>query len=324
MKRKYWEMLKKKKFWIGFILSIVVVVILGLGFAGNYLINYALVVDENGNIGSMNGETYQGHQDTEAQEYYDNWIKDQKINEWTIKNDEGNQLWAQIYEPKQSSNIYVLAVHGYTADHRDIAPAIVPFVEKGWNVVAIDQRGRGNSEGNLLTMGFHEKDDVLLWAKYICQQDPNAQIVLYGESMGAATIMMAAGETDLPKQVVAVVEDCGYTSAYAMFKDQLKERFGLAEFPFLPAASLVGQFRFGFDFYDANVETQLQKAKLPILFIHGGDDDYVPTYMGKALYENYQNEKELLIIDGAGHGQSSDVNPEKYYQTIFDFLKKYM
>lgn len=318
-------MLKKKKFWIGIIITVCVLAIGICGFAGNYLVNYALIVDEQGCIGSMNGEAYTGHQDTKAQAYYDEWVKNQQLKEWTIKNQQGQQLWAQVYEGNQDSHIYVLAVHGYTVDHRDIAPAIVPFVEKGWNVIAIDQRGRGKSEGDFLSMGWLEKDDIILWAKCICEEDQKAQIILYGESMGAATIMMAVGENELlPKQVVAVVEDCGYTSAYDMFKDQLKERFGLPSFPFLPAASIVGQIRLGFSFYNADAQEQLKKATLPILFIHGGSDDYVPTSMGEKLYEEYTGEKQLLIVDGAGHGQSADVDADTYYKTVFSFLKNYV
>lgn len=318
-------MLKKKKFWIGVIITVLVLMIGVCGFAGNYLVNYALVVDENGNIGSMNGETYNGRQDTEAQVYYDEWVQHQQLEEWAIESEYGNQLWAQVYEGSEDSHIYVLAVHGYTVDHRDIVPAIVPFVEKGWHVVAVDQRGRGNSEGDYLSMGWLEKDDVIQWTKRICEEDEEAQIVLYGESMGAATIMMAAGEREsLPEQVLAVVEDCGYTSAYDMFKDQLKERFSLPAFPFLPAASAVGQMRLGFTFYDADAKAQLEKATLPILFIHGGADDYVPTSMGETLYEEYEGEKELLIVEGAGHGQSADVDPDTYYETVFSFLENYV
>ncbi len=318
-------MLKKKKFWISSIIIVLVFIIGGLGFAGNYLVNYALMIDENGNIGSMDGEAYDGHQDTEAQAYYDEWIKTQDIEEWTMESDHGPTLWAQVYKGDPSSHIYVLAVHGYTVDHRDIAPAIIPFSQKGWNVVTVDQRGRGNSEGDFLTMGWLEKDDVIKWVNRIVEEDQDAQIILYGESMGAATVMMASGEVDkLPKQVIATIEDCGYTSAYDMFKDQLKERFNLPAFPFLPAASLVGQIKLGYDFNDANVMKQLEKATLPILFIHGGEDDYVPTYMGEELYNAYKGEKELLIVDEAGHGASSDVDPTTYYNTIFNFLDKYM
>lgn len=292
-------------------------------FAGNYLVDYALTVNGDGTLGSMNGAAYTGVQDTEAQRTYDAWVEGRELDEWTIESEDGLSLWAQYYPAAGESHRYVLAVHGYTVDHRDIAPAIVPFVEAGYNVLAPDERGRGNSEGDFLSMGYFEKRDVIAWASEIVARDARAQIVLYGESMGAATVLMAAGEDDLPESVVAVVEDCGYTSAYAMFTDQLKERFGLPEFPFLPAADLVCSVRYGFRFSGADAKAALATCEVPILFIHGGADDYVPTYMGEELYEAYEGEKELLIVEGAGHGASADVDPELYYQTVFSFLDRY-
>lgn len=318
----------KQNKWKKILLSVVLVFIaLGIAisaFAGNYLVNYALVVDESGRIGSMGDEVYEGRVDSTAQEVYDAWVEKQELTSWMIQSEDQLSLWAQLYPAKETTHRYVLAVHGYTVDHRDIAPAIVPFVEQGWNVLAIDQRGRGNSEGSYLTMGWQEKDDVILWAKEIVAKDPQAQIILYGESMGAATVMMAAGEVDqLPKEVKAVVEDCGYTSAYDMFEAQLQERFSLPEFPFLPAAAIIGKLRLGFNFYDASAIKQLEKATLPILFLHGGADDYVPTEMVYELYDAYQGEKDLLVIDGAGHGQSADVDPERYYAKTLEFMNQY-
>lgn len=316
-------MLKKKKFWI-ILFSIILVLFISVSaFAGNFLVDYALAVDEKGRIGSMGDEEYTGIQDTQAQKDYDEWVKTVDTKEWKETNDEGLSLWALFYENQKDTHKYVLAVHGYTVDNRDIAPAIKPFYEKGYHILTPDQRGRGHSEGDYLGMGHLEKDDVVMWVNTIVEKDPKAEIILYGESMGAATVMMASGEK-LPKNVKAVIEDCGYTSAYEMFQDQLKERFGLPEFPFLPAAQLVGQMRAGYNFGDASAINQIKKTKLPILFIHGGADDYVPTRMGKELYESYKGPKELLIIDGAGHGQSADVNPDKYYQTVFDFIQTHV
>lgn len=316
-------MFKKKKFWI-ILISVILVIVLGItAFAGNYLVNYALAIDDSGRIGSMGDEPYTGIQDTQAQKEYDSWVQNVSIAKWHTTSNDDLKLTAFYYPGTAESHTYVLAVHGYTVDHRDIAPAIKPFADKGYHVVAPDQRGRGESEGNYLSMGWHEKDDVLLWIDKILEQDKQAQIILYGESMGAATVMMASGEK-LPSQVKAVIEDCGYTSAYAMFKDQLKERFGLPEIPFLPSARLISQIRLGFDFQDASALDQLKKATLPILFIHGGADDYVPTYMGKELYESYKGKKELLIIDDAGHGQSADKDPQTYYTAVFTFLDKYI
>ncbi|MEG0264347.1 MAG: alpha/beta hydrolase [Erysipelotrichaceae bacterium] len=316
-------MFKKKKFWI-ILFSIILVLFVSISaFAGNFLVDYAITVDEAGNIGSMGNEKYTGIQDTKAQKDYDKWVKDIKTNVWIEKNEEGLSLWSRFYENNKDSHKYILAIHGYTVDNRDIAPAIKPFYEKGYHVLTPDQRGRGHSEGKYLGMGYFEKNDVVMWVDKIVEKDPQAEIILYGESMGAATVMMASGEK-LPKNVKAVIEDCGYTTAYEMFKDQLKERFSLPEFPFLPAAQVFAKVRAGFNFSDASAIDQIKKTKLPILFIHGGSDDYVPTRMGLELYKSYKGPKQLLIIKGAGHGASADVDPDKYYKTVFHFIDTYV
>ncbi len=314
-------MFKKRKFFI-ILLSIILFLILCItGFAGNYLVDYALAVDEHGNLGSMS-EDYTGKQDTVAQKEYDAWYPTVSTEEWTITNKDGLKLWAEVYPTQVDSEVIILAVHGYTVDHRDIAPAIKPFVEKGYTVITPDQRGRGNSEGNFLGMGYLEKNDVIDWISEINMKYPDSTIFLYGESMGAATVMQAASQP-LASNVVAIIEDCGYTSAYEMFEDQLKERFGLPAFPFLPAAEIVGQFRAGYNFSNASPIKALKTATLPILFIHGGSDDYVPTWMGQELYDSYTGKKELLIVPGADHGASADVDPELYYNTVFEFIDNY-
>lgn len=313
---------KKKKFWIILTTAVIVLFTAISLFAGNYLVDYALYVDENGRVGSMGDYDPYAKQDTQLQKEFDAWIGSVPVQEWETKSEDGLKLWAQFLPAEEDQHNYIIAVHGYTANHHGIEPAVKPFVEAGYHVLTPDQRGCGNSEGRYLSMGYFEKRDVIVWINEILAYDEQANIVLYGESMGAATVLMAAGE-GLPKQVKAVVEDCGYTSAYAMFKDQLKERFSLPEFPFLPSAALIGSLRAGFNFYDADALEAIQHADLPILFIHGGADDYVPTYMGKELYESYRHEKELLIVEGAEHGTSSDVDTKLYYDTIFAFLDKY-
>ena len=314
---------KNKKFWYGVIGTIIALSLIIILCAGNYLVTYALYGDEQGHIGSMGSDVYTGIQDSDAQVAYDNWVKNIEVEEWTITSNDDLKLSAQFYKNPKSTHRYVLALHGYTVDHRDIMPAAYRFAEKEFHILAPDQRGRGNSEGNYLGMGWLEKDDVKIWIDKILAQDEQAEIVLYGESMGAATLMMSVGEA-LPDNVKLLIEDCGYTSAYGMFKAQLKERFHLPSFPFLPIADMISSIRAGYSFSSADALKQLEKATLPILFIHGDADDYVPTEMGVELYEAYTGEKELLLIEGAGHGASSDVDPNMYYEHIFAFIDTYM
>ena len=172
-------------------------------------------------------------------------------------------------------------------------------------------------------MGWLDRKDMLKWIDYVISLDKNAQIALYGESMGGATVMMTSGE-DLPSNVKAIVEDCGYTSVLEMFKKELNERFGLKPFPILNAAEMVTQLRAKYNFTEASALEQVKKSKTPMLFTHGGNDTYVPTKMVYELYEAANVEKDMLIIDGAAHGAAPDVDPETYYEKVFSFLDKYI
>ena len=147
--------------------------------------------------------------------------------------------------------------------------------------------------------------------------------MIHGQSMGAACALMMAGD-ELPDHVKAVVSDCAYTDVYSIFKKQLKEWFHLPAFPLIDAANLVLQMRGGYNIKDASALEQVKKTRLPVLFIHGSEDAFIPVDMTRELYQAAGGEKELLIVEGAGHAQSQDKDPEAYYGTVFSFLNSYL
>ena len=163
------------------------------------------------------------------------------------------------------------------------------------------------------------------WVDAIVEQDPQAEVVLFGISMGGATVMMTAGEEDLSPAVKCVIEDCGYSSVWDEFAGQLKEMFGLPAFPVLDAASLVTQIRAGYGFKEASAADQVAKTSLPILFIHGEEDDFVPYWMLDVVYDACASpDKEKLSVPGAAHGEASGVAPETYWATVEAFLGRHM
>ena len=140
--------------------------------------------------------------------------------------------------------------------------------------------------------------------------------------MGGATVMMTAGEA-LPPHVKAIVEDCGYTSAWDEFSGQLKAQFGLPAFPMMQIASVITRMRAGFWLSEADAVKQVAKSKTPILFIHGEEDTFVPFWMMDVLYEAAHCEKEKLAVPGAGHGMASSVDPDGYWSTVEVFVGRY-
>lgn len=125
-------------------------------------------------------------------------------------------------------------------------------------------------------MGWDKRFDILNLIESIVTQNSDAEIVLFGVSMGAATVMNVSGEI-LPSNVKAIIEDCGYTSVWNQFSYQLKELFSLSAFPMMHGASLITKLRAGYWLSQASPIEQVKKSVTPMLFIHGDQDDFVPT-----------------------------------------------
>ena len=190
--------------------------------------------------------------------------------------------------------------------------------ELDYNVVMPDLHAHGLSEGDVIQMGWLDRKDALQWLS-VFQTDT---MVVHGVSMGAATTMMLSGEK-LPKSIkeIRFVEDCGYTSAWDEFAVQLKEQFGLPEFPLMYSTSLLCKIRNGWSFGEASAIDQIRKCKYPMLFIHGGSDTFVPTEMVNRLYEAKPGKKDMWIAEGAGHAESYLRHREEYVEHVKRFVK---
>ncbi|MGL5329631.1 MAG: alpha/beta hydrolase, partial [Peptostreptococcaceae bacterium] len=221
------------------------------------------------------------------------------------------------------SNTWVISVHGYTSEAINLSTYAKHFYDMGYNVLLPNLRAHGESEGNYIGMGWDDRLDVIDWINYILANDKDANIILHGVSMGAATVSMVSGE-DLPSNVKAIIADCGYTSVWNQFAYQLEDLFGLGEFPIMHVSSLVGQIKAGYSIKEASAIDQVKKSKTPILYIHGDKDDFVPYFMMEELYNATSSEKEMLTIEDAAHAKASAVNPTLYWTTIYDFINNHL
>ncbi len=189
--------------------------------------------------------------------------------------------------------------------------------ELGYNVVLPDLHACGESEGEALQMGWRDRLDVQHWMR-VFQRDT---MVVHGISMGAATTMMLSGEPT-PEGVKSIrfVEDCGYTSAWDEFALQLKEMFGLPEFPLMYTTSLLCKICYGWSFDEASAIEQVKKCPHPMFFIHGGYDQFVPTSMVYPLHNAKSGHKTLWVAGQADHAQSYINYKSEYIQRLRDFL----
>lgn len=255
------------------------------------------------------------------------WAQSTHGQKLTRETEDGYQLVAQevfVPEGQEESHRWVLLLHGYTGWKEAMYPFAKWYNEKGWHVIAPDMRCQGESQGDFIGMGWTDRKDNLLWLDYIVEQDPEAQIVIHGQSMGAACALMMTGDGELPDSVKAVVSDCAYTDAYSMFQEKMKEWFHLPAFPLLDTANLMLQLRGGYDLKDASALEAVKKSQTPTLFIHGDQDEMISVNMSRQLYEAASCPKELLIVEGAGHAQCQDKNPQAYYGAVEELLENYV
>lgn len=238
-----------------------------------------------------------------------------------ISSADGLDLVGDIVMTEEPSDRWVILVHGYTARRIYMYSYAMIYSQRGYNVLLPDMRAHGDSEGDYIGMGWLDRKDMLLWTDLICERNSDAEIILHGVSMGGATVMMTSGE-ELPENVVAVVDDCGYTSVWDIFSDELEYLFGLPDFPFLYTANVISKMRAGYTFTEASAIEQITKTKLPVLFIHGSEDNFVHTDMVYELYDACPTEKDMMIVENAGHGQAYYYDPEGYEEKIFEFIEK--
>lgn len=308
-------MSKKKKIIIGVLSTLVVLVVMVLGYAANYLVTYAF----DNPYRTEKQLTLKGSE-KDAQK----WLKqqDQQV-KWTLRTqDTGQNLVAFYYPAKKVTNKTIVVAHGYQGSHYTMASYIKMFHEQGYNVLAPDDRGSGKSSGRYVTFGYPDSRDYLGWLDQVIDKNgENSQIGLFGVSMGGATVMMMSG-LNLPPQVKAIVEDCGYDTVANELSFQLKQQFNMPKEPLITLSLWLAEFRVGHNFKKGSSVEALRNNKLPIFFIHGQDDEFVPTEM---VYKNYhatQGKKQLWVTRYTKHADSQKNYPQQYRKKVGAFFNK--
>ena len=234
-----------------------------------------------------------------------------------------DKLQLHSYVVTQNSNKWAIVVHGYGGSGKLMSDKSKYFYDMGYNVLIPDLRGHGKSEGDYIGMGWKDRLDIISWINFIINENPNAEIVLHGTSMGAATVLMTSGE-NLPSNVKAIVADCAYTSAWDEFSYQLETYLKVPSYYILNVTNMVTKLKAGYSLKEASALESVKKATVPILFIHGDKDKFVPYSMMDKLYDATSSPKEKLTIDGGEHANSDLVSPFLYWLTVEDFLNQYV
>ena len=261
--------------------------------------------------------------DNNEPRFQDTWIYDYKDKEDVFINSFDNLKLHGYILKTENSDKWAITVHGYTNKAESMSAMAYKYHSLGYNILMPDLRGHGKSEGSYVGMGWHDRLDILKWIDLIIKENKDAKILLHGISMGAGTVMMVSGE-ELPENVKVIIEDCGYTSAKEQLAYNLKTMFKLPSFPILNFCSLITKIKDNYFISEASAIKQLQKAKVPILFIHGDKDKFVPFYMLDKLYNACSSKKDKLIIKDVGHAKSESLKSDLYWNKVEDFIKPYM
>lgn len=238
-----------------------------------------------------------------------------------IKSFDGLTLKGYYYEYSPNSPLELI-FHGYSGNaERDLSGGVERCFALGRSCILIDQRGAGLSEGEISTFGVNERRDCLSWIDFATKKfGKERPLIIGGVSMGAATVMMAAGE-DLPENVVCVMADCGYSSQKDIICKVVKE-MKLPHKIIYPFIKLGAKTFGGFDLEETTPVEAVAKSKTPIVFIHGDNDDFVPHSMSVECFNACSAPKKLVTIEGAGHGLAFPQNPEKYVNSLGDFANE--
>lgn len=233
---------------------------------------------------------------------------------------DGLKLFGRYYHNADGAPVHLL-VHGYRGNAiRDFCGGCKIAMDAGYNVLLIDQRSHGKSEGKTICFGVKEKYDVQSWVNYLVDRfGKDVKIVLEGVSMGAATVLEALA-LNLPDNVKGVVADCGYTSSTEIIAKVCKGmRYPVKiTMPFIK----LGAFLFGRFKLEGGAVSAVSKAKIPVFIVHGEEDDFVPCEMARRIYEACASEKYILTVPNATHGLSYIVDTKLYVTSVMEFMSK--
>ena len=268
-------------------------------------------------IPTPNGEIYDPYRDRMRE-----WVLEARElcpQEFSIKSFDGLTLYAKYYEYEPGAPIELM-FHGYRGNaQRDLSGGVQRCFKLERSALIVDQRCSEKSEGNVITFGIKEHRDCLCWVDFMVKHfGEDVKIILTGISMGASTVLMAAGR-ELPENVIGVLADCGYSSPREIIRKvvhDMKLPVSLGYFFVKMGAKIYG----GFDIEEYSPEEAMKTCTVPVILFHGDADDFVPCDMSRKVYDCCKSRKRLVTVEGAGHGLSYAVAPERYLAELREFF----
>lgn len=312
--------------WLWIMLGVLLLLALALFGAAGYFFNYSIIRSDT----ERTDREYEDEESTwnpfeKRMAQAQKWMTENTEEHVSITSFDGFKLSAiYIPAPMKSSRGIMILFHGYRSLATiDFALEAEFLNGLGYGLIIPYQRSHGESEGRFITYGVRERFDCRDWIAYANQRfGRESNIFLGGISMGAATVLMATG-LELPENVRGVMADCGFTSPWDIMKHVSWQSFKIPSFPLMYILDLTVRIRAGFSIREADTLKAMEKNRIPILFIHGRADDFVPTKMTEKNYDACRAEKELYLVEGAGHAQSFAMDTPGCKKVISGFIRKH-
>ncbi|MBN6206100.1 alpha/beta hydrolase [Ralstonia pickettii] len=301
--------------------SILAVVFIGLIFAGNYFYGQGI---KRGTEVELHKEdsTINSVASTEDQallEEANNWFDEQQPERIEMTSYDDLNLVAQFIDNDADQQKAVILAHGFRNTGDDMGKLTKFYYDRGFDILLPDARGHGESEGDYIGYGWHDRLDYVDWIHLLIEEYEAKDIILHGNSMGAATVLMTSGE-ELPEEVKGIIADSSYSTIKDELAHQLQHLYSLPAFPLLEVTSVITKVRAGYMLGEGSAVEQVKKNTLPLLIIHGEDDDLVPTDMAHEIYKEAGGEKELWIVPETGHTKAMDNITDEFLGRVGTFL----
>lgn len=221
-----------------------------------------------------------------------------------------------------NTNKTIICVHGYKAMDGlyDFGMSAKFLNSLGYNLLFVDNRAHGLSQGKYIGFGILDSIDVNSWVDYLVTNMKQETIILYGMSMGGATVLNTDSSQSDSSQVKAIIADCGFASGYDEVAYQIKKMYHLPSFPLVPISNILLKLLAKYSLKDKEAYKSIKNYKNNLLIIHGSKDHFVPTSDAYKIFDNATCHKKILIVPGASHAKSYLKDTELYEQTIKEFL----
>lgn len=301
--------------------SLIGILLIGLIVAGNYFYSQGIKrgteVELHREASAVNSVATDEDQTTfdEAND----WFESQETERIEITSYDDLNLVGQFIENDADTRKAVVLAHGFRNTSEDMGKFAKLYYEEGFDVLLPDARGHGDSDGDYIGYGWHDRLDYLDWIDLLIEDYGAEDIILHGNSMGAATVLMTSGE-NLPGEVKGIIADSGYSTVKDELAHQLKHLYDLPAWPLLDVTSVITKIRAGYTLGGASSVEQVKKNDLPLLIIHGKDDDLVPTGMSQEIYDAAGGEKDLWLVPEVGHTKAFENVSGEFNERVKDFI----